>query len=139
MARAGHTDMVGDADTDRRETAAMARLGRKAAMTALWGAMTGAKGGPPLGQRLSAIPRLFRETFSGRYDGKSRLAAITVGLIYILSPIDLVPEAFLLIFGLADDAVVAVWIAGALLAETERFLAWERSRTAPLDGQFTAR
>jgi uncharacterized membrane protein YkvA (DUF1232 family) len=117
----------------------MARLGRKAALTALWGSLTGARGGPSLGKRLGAIPRLFRETFAGRYDGKGRLFAIILGLLYIISPIDLVPEAFLLFFGLADDAVVAVWIAGAVLAETERFLAWERSRTATIDGQFIPR
>jgi len=119
----------------------MARLGRKAALAALWGALSGFRGGPTMGERLKAIPRLFKETFSGNYDGKGRLAAITIGLLYIISPIDLIPEAFLLVFGLADDAAVGLWIAGAVLSETERFLAWERqrSRGAPLDGQYTAR
>ena len=32
------------------------------------------------------------------------------------------------LLGLADDGVVALWLAGAFLTETDRFLAWERSR-----------
>ncbi len=114
----------------------MARIGRTAALAALWKALSGARGGEPLGKRLSSIPRMLKETFSGRYDGKGRLAAITVGLIYIISPIDLIPEAIFLVFGLADDAVVAVWVAGAVLSETDRFLKWERSRSAKLDGTY---
>ncbi|HWB35428.1 MAG TPA: YkvA family protein [Rugosimonospora sp.] len=113
----------------------MARLGRKAALTALWQTLIASRHGPSLGKRLGAVPRMLKETFSGRYDGKGRLAAITVGLIYVISPIDLIPEAFLLALGLADDAVVAVWIAGAVLAETERFLKWENARAATINGQ----
>jgi uncharacterized membrane protein YkvA (DUF1232 family) len=40
-----------------------------------------------------------------------------------------VPEAFIPLLGLTDDGVVALWLAGAFLADTERFLDWERSRT----------
>ena len=39
---------------------------------------------------------------------------------------DLVPEAFLGLLGLGDDAVVALWLAGTFLAETDRFLDRER-------------
>jgi hypothetical protein len=34
--------------------------------------------------------------------------------------------------GLGDDALVAAWLAGAFLVETDRHLSWERSR--PLGG-----
>jgi uncharacterized membrane protein YkvA (DUF1232 family) len=53
---------------------------------------------------------------------------MTMATVYVVSPIDLVPEAFLLVLGLADDALMVTWLAGALLAETERFLAWEASK-----------
>jgi uncharacterized membrane protein YkvA (DUF1232 family) len=46
----------------------------------------------------------------------------------VISPIDLIPEAFLLVVGLVDDAVMITWLAGAVLAETERFLEWEKQR-----------
>jgi uncharacterized membrane protein YkvA (DUF1232 family) len=51
-----------------------------------------------------------------------------VAAIYIVSPIDFIPELVFGVFGLIDDAAVAAWLAGALLSETERFLTWERNR-----------
>ncbi|MBO0870906.1 MAG: DUF1232 domain-containing protein [Micromonosporaceae bacterium] len=107
----------------------MPRLGRKAAFSTLWTIMRGTRGGPPLGRRLAALPRMIWATLTGRYDGRARLAAMVLAAAYIVSPVDLVPEAVLLWFGLVDDAFVAVWLAGAVLAETERFLLWERERT----------
>ena len=44
----------------------------------------------------------------------------------------LVPEAVLGPLGLGDDALVAAWLAGAFLVETERYLSWEHAR--PLGG-----
>jgi len=35
--------------------------------------------------------------------------------------------------GLGDDALVAAWLAGAFLVETERYLSWE-DRARPLGG-----
>jgi uncharacterized membrane protein YkvA (DUF1232 family) len=107
----------------------MARLGRKAALTAVWTAIRASGGGPTLGRRLAALPRLVRATLTGRYDGKARLLGMVLATLYILSPVDLVPELLFSVFGLVDDGVVALWLAGAVLSETERFLAWERART----------
>jgi uncharacterized membrane protein YkvA (DUF1232 family) len=118
----------------------MARLGRKAALTALWTALTASRrGGPTLGRRIAAIPRMTWAIVTGRYDGKARLAAMALAGAYIISPVDLVPEAFLLWFGLVDDAAVAVWLAGAVLSETERFLIWERERARVIPGRVRAR
>ena len=49
-------------------------------------------------------------------------------MIIAASPIDLVPEGFFLIAGLVDDAAMITWMAGAMLAETERFLEWEKEK-----------
>jgi uncharacterized membrane protein YkvA (DUF1232 family) len=64
----------------------------------------------------------------GRYPhlAKSRVGLAALGLVYLLSPVDLVPEIIVPLIGLGDDALVAAWIAGVLLSETETFLAWER-------------
>lgn len=43
-----------------------------------------------------------------------------------MSPVDLMPEAVLSIFGLADDAMIAGWLAASLVNDTEAFLTWER-------------
>ncbi len=110
------------------------RLRRTAAFTALWRALTaGHRGGPSVGRRLAALPRMIKASLTGRYDGGGRLAMMAAGLLYVVSPIDFVPEAFLLLLGLADDAVVVTWLAGAVLSETERFLEWERQRSMVID------
>ena len=104
-------------------------LKRTAAFTALAKALTsGARGGPSLGKRLAALPRMLRATARGEYDGGTRLIIMAAATAYVVSPIDLVPEAFLFVLGLADDAVMIAWLAGSLLSETERFLEWEKQR-----------
>jgi hypothetical protein len=106
----------------------MARLGRRAALAALWSAMRASRGGAPLGARLHALPRMVGATVRGRYDGKGRLLGMVLAGLYIVLPVDLVPELLLGPLGLVDDSMVAVWLAGAVLSETERFLVWERGR-----------
>jgi uncharacterized membrane protein YkvA (DUF1232 family) len=104
-------------------------LKRTAAFTALGKALvSGARGGPSLGTRVAAIPRMLKATARHEYDGGMRLALMTAATIYVVSPVDFVPELLLSVFGLADDAVAAVWLAGMVLSETERFLEWEKRR-----------
>lgn len=102
-----------------------------AAFTALWRAVAQGRrtGAPGIGERVRALPRLLAGSVSGRYPhlGRGRLALIVLALAYLASPVDLVPELFLALAGLVDDAVVALWLGGAFLAETERFLEWERA------------
>lgn len=110
-------------------------LKRTAAFAALARALTsGVRGGPSLGRRLAALPRMIAATMRGEYDGGLRLAMMTAAAAYVISPIDLVPEAFLAILGLADDAVMITWLAGSVLGETERFLEWEARRAATVPG-----
>lgn len=77
---------------------------------------------------------------TGRYPGLAlgRIVLFVAGIAYLLSPVDLVPEAFLTVFGLADDAVVALWLGAAFLIETQRFLEWERARPAVTGPAVTA-
>lgn len=101
---------------------------RKAAFSALFTALRAAKGGPSMGTRLAAVPRMIVASLRGEYDGGARLGLMAAALVYVVSPVDLVPEAFLFVLGLADDALVVTWLAGAVIAETERYLEWERLR-----------
>lgn len=116
----------------------MARSTRTAAILTLVRALRGVTraGEPGLRERLASIPRLVRATTSGSYTGTSRgrLAALVAALLYVVSPIDLVPEAVLPLLGLADDALVVSWIAATLLGETDAYLRWERGRR-PQPGQ----
>jgi uncharacterized membrane protein YkvA (DUF1232 family) len=85
-------------------------------------------GGPSMGERAGAVPRMVRATFSGEYVGvsKGRLLLMLGAAGYLVSPLDLIPEAVLPIVGLADDALVLSWLATRLVEETEAFLDWEK-------------
>jgi uncharacterized membrane protein YkvA (DUF1232 family) len=103
-------------------------LKRTAAFGALARAlMAGRRGGPSLGRRFAALPRMIKATAKGEYDGGMRVALMAAATAYVISPIDVIPD-FVLILGLADDAVMITWLAGAVLSETERFLEWEKDR-----------
>lgn len=110
------------------------RTGRLAALGALWSALRGQRrrAGVSLGEQLGALPRLVTATLLGRYSALSRgrLALMALAALYIVSPVDLVPESLFLAFGLADDAVVLAWLAGTVLAETEAFMGWEAGHPA---------
>jgi|SRR5688572_18155420 len=110
-------------------------LRRTAAFTALAKAlMTGARGGPSVGKRVAALPRMIKASAKGEYDGGMRVAMMAAATAYVVSPVDFIPEAALFVFGLADDAVMIAWLAGSVLSETARFLEWERERAAVLPG-----
>jgi uncharacterized membrane protein YkvA (DUF1232 family) len=108
-------------------------LKRTAAFAALAKAlMAGRRGGPTIGQRLAALPRMIKATAKGEYDGGMRVALMAAATAYVISPIDVIPEAAFLVFGLADDAVMITWLAGSVLSETQRFLEWEKARPMPV-------
>jgi len=105
-------------------------LGRTAAFTALAKAlMTGARGGPSIGKRMAALPRMIKATAKGEYDGGMRVALMAAATAYVVSPLDVIPEAFFLLVGLADDAVMIAWLAGSVLSETQR--SWSGRRLVP--------
>jgi uncharacterized membrane protein YkvA (DUF1232 family) len=104
-------------------------LKRTAAFTALARAlMSGVRGGPSIGKRMAALPRMLKATAKGEYDGGMRVAMMAAATAYVVSPVDFVPAAFFLVFGLVDDAVMITWLAGTVLSETERFLEWEKEK-----------
>jgi uncharacterized membrane protein YkvA (DUF1232 family) len=110
---------------------------RIAAFRALWRAVLAGNraGAPGFGDRLRALPRMFAAAVSGQYAelGRTRLAMLALALAYLISPVDLVPEVVLGLLGLGDDAVVALWLGGALLVETDRYLDWERRQPKIVD------
>jgi uncharacterized membrane protein YkvA (DUF1232 family) len=92
---------------------------------------------PGIGPRLAALPRMIKATMRGEYDGAGRLAMMAMAGAYIISPIDAVPEMFLLVLGLVDDVALVGYFTGALLDETERFLEWEKRRKNVIPGEVT--
>ena len=110
----------------------MASTRRKAAAAA---AAAAAMSDGPSGflSRLASVPRLVRDVLRGRYDGLSRrrLLLMALAVVYIVSPIDLLPEAILTIPGLADDAAVAAWLIAAFVGATTAYRAWENGHVSP--------
>jgi uncharacterized membrane protein YkvA (DUF1232 family) len=117
----------------------MASVRRTAAIRALWAATLAAKhpGVPGVRERFAAVPRMIGLGLTGRYPflDKRRIALAVVAVAYVVSPVDLVPEAFVPLLGLGDDAVVVTWLVGALMAESGAFLDWERGRARTVVGE----
>lgn len=104
---------------------------RMAALRVLWQTVSRSRkaGSPGIGDLAEALPRMVGTTLTGRYRllGKGTLGLMVLAIAYLVSPVDLVPEMLLGPIGLVDDGVVAAWLAGILLAETERYVHWERA------------
>jgi len=84
-------------------------------------------GTPGLGARLRAIPRMLRSAIHGEYPemGKRKLGLLALSIVYILSPIDAIPD-FLLGLGIVDDFGVFVWVMSTLLGDSGRYIEWQR-------------
>jgi uncharacterized membrane protein YkvA (DUF1232 family) len=76
---------------------------------------------------------MVRDVLLGRWNGVTRgkVALMGLALLYIVSPIDVLPEAVLTIPGLADDALVAAWLVSAVLAATGSYREWEGVGSPP--------
>ena len=103
-----------------------ARLRRHTALIAFFRAFK--PGTPGIARRLGAMPRMIKASLRGEYDGGLRIFLMAAASLYVVSPLDAIPELFLSIFGLIDDAFVVAWLTGTLLSETERFLEWEKTK-----------
>jgi uncharacterized membrane protein YkvA (DUF1232 family) len=87
-------------------------------------------GTPGLGARLRAIPRMLKAATRGTYPamGKGKLAMLGLGVLYLVSPIDVVPEAFLLAVGVVDDFGMFLWLMSSLIGNSGDFVEWERKK-----------
>jgi uncharacterized membrane protein YkvA (DUF1232 family) len=104
---------------------------RKAAYAAV--AAAAVQEGPTgFGARVAAVPRLVRYVITGRYPGMSRgrLVALVLAGLYVISPVDLLPEAFLTLPGLVDDAAVGAWLIASVLGATTAYRSWEAAQAA---------
>jgi uncharacterized membrane protein YkvA (DUF1232 family) len=86
-------------------------------------------GSAGLAERAAAMPRMLSAVARGQYRGTtfSHVALLAAAVVYIVSPLDFMPEALFGVLGLTDDAVVVTWLVAALVNDTEAFIQWERS------------
>lgn len=74
--------------------------------------------------RLRLLPSMVRDAVTGRWTGpgRRRLAGAAVGTLYLLSPVDAVPELWLPLVGLLDDGLVAAFVATSVRAATDDYV-----------------
>ncbi len=79
---------------------------------------------------LPLLVRLLRAWKNGSYQGLSvrTLASMAAGILYVLSPVDLVPD-FIPGIGLIDDVAVLALLLHALAQDLVVFRAWEQTRS----------
>jgi uncharacterized membrane protein YkvA (DUF1232 family) len=92
--------------------------------TAVASAVRSSNGRHPLFQRITAVPAMVRDTLTGRWAGAPRLRVVggLAGVLYVLTPIDILPEILLGPFGIADDLAMAAVSVAALLSAAEDWL-----------------
>ncbi|WP_405142951.1 YkvA family protein [Sphaerisporangium sp. NBC_01403] len=86
-------------------------------------------GSPGLMTRIKALPRMIGGSLRGEYQdlGKRKLTLMGLGILYIVSPIDVIPD-FLPLIGVTDDFGVFLWLMTSLLGESGRYLDWEHKK-----------
>ena len=87
-------------------------------------AMTSHRGRVSLVDKLRATPAMIADVFAGRWSGVSRLriGASLLGIAYVISPLDVIPELLLGPFGLADDLALAALAVASLFNAAEQWL-----------------
>jgi uncharacterized membrane protein YkvA (DUF1232 family) len=110
------------------EVAIMRKAGRAAAAYRAYQEVS-RPGSPGLMARIKALPRMVGRALRGEYPdlGKSKLALMGVAILYIVSPVDVVPD-FLPLIGVTDDFGVFLWLMSSLLGESGRYLDWEHKK-----------
>lgn len=77
-------------------------------------------------QKIPDIYRMIKMWKKGTYPMKTLdIILPLLGFLYILSPIDLLPEIVIPVLGLADDFAVLALVIPKLLKEVDKFLLWE--------------
>ena len=68
---------------------------------------------------------MISDMFRGQYSATlfTKIAMVAT-VLYVLFPIDIIPD-FLLVFGWTDDAIVVYFFLRRIMAELERYKAWK--------------
>lgn len=80
-------------------------------------------------QQLQSLFSLAKDYFNGTYTDipKKSIVAIIAGMLYFLSPVDLIPD-FLLGFGLIDDVFILGLVIKQVAKDLEKYQAWKATK-----------
>ena len=117
-----------------RQVAAAAAVGRAVRSGS-------APGTPSLVERVRLLPAMLADSFAGRFPAlsRTRLAMLVLGVLYVVSPIDLVPESALLLLGLTDDVLVGGWVVATTLDAAGEYATWRKVVPYPVDATEVSR
>lgn len=84
------------------------------------------RGGKLLDDLLLMV-RLVKAYANGAYTGFSvqKLVTIVAAILYLISPLDVIPD-FIPVAGSADDAAVTAWVLNSIAEELKDFKSWEQ-------------
>lgn len=82
--------------------------------------------GGKLFKDIQLLVRLLKASVSGAYTGLSarKLVAIVAAILYLISPLDVIPD-FIPVVGYVDDAAVIAWVLKSIAEELKDFKMWE--------------
>ena len=82
-------------------------------------------------QKIPAVFRMIKMWSKGEYKMKLKdILLPAIALIYIISPIDIIPD-FVPIIGALDDLAILAFAIPMLMKEVDKFLAWEQQKENP--------
>lgn len=79
---------------------------------------------------LGSSPAMFRDLFQRRYHQApwGTLTGATLGLIYLINPLDLVPD-MIPVLGMVDDSLIFGLFLALLSRDVKKYMAWKASKT----------
>jgi uncharacterized membrane protein YkvA (DUF1232 family) len=82
--------------------------------------------GGKLFKDIQLLVRLLKASLGGAYTGLSvrKLVAIVAAMLYLISPLDVIPD-FIPVVGYVDDAAVIAWVLKSIAEELKNFRMWE--------------
>lgn len=71
---------------------------------------------------LTLMVNYVKDVATGRYKGysKTHLTLIVAAILYVVSPLDVIPD-FLIVAGLIDDAAIIAWVFNEIGKELDRY------------------
>ena len=82
----------------------------------------------PILESLMIFKRMIKAHKSGEFKVSAKsLALIVLGILYFVSPLDIIPD-FLPVLGFTDDLSVILAVYHAVKHEVQAFLDWERTK-----------
>lgn len=73
-------------------------------------------------EHLTLMTNYVKDVASGRYKGynKTHLTLIVAAILYVVSPLDIIPD-FLFVAGLVDDAAIIAWAFNEMSKELSKY------------------